>query len=394
MQGKCYNDVMNTLLMIYPIALIAVLLFGAKLYRTGEFNEDYLSLSQTKAIQAAAAIGVILHHVTQMVTDYGYSNRGPITAFANLGILFTAIFFFCSGFGLLTSYYSKENYLEDFLIHRLSSILIPFFVINILYVVYTCITSGRIIEGGKILRYIFGIYLINSNGWFIIEIFFLYLAFYILFRFLKNKDVALAVLCLFAFALIIWTKSRGHEDPVLNSKFNWFMGEWWYNSTVAFVMGLMFARFKEKITSFLKKKYTPLLIVTTILFAAFFVVEEAVRIRFGYYNPSDELDFIGNETLTCIVQNILCVISTFFVILLGLKIKIGNKALSFISFECTELFLCHGMFVSIFTEKMKINIFWKYALVIVCALILAFILAKLDKILLKSIGKIKKKHLI
>ena len=44
------------------------------------------------------------------------------------------------------------------------------------------------------LENIFGITLINGNGWFIVEIVLLYLLFYALFTLIKNKDVALFLL--------------------------------------------------------------------------------------------------------------------------------------------------------------------------------------------------------
>lgn len=385
---------MNILLMIFPIALIAVLLYKSGVCRVNEYNDDYLSLSQTKLIQAVAAVGVILHHVTQIVTEYGNRSMGPITAFAQMGIMFTAIFFFCSGYGLLISYKTRENYLDGFLLYRLAAVLIPFFAANLVYIIYTCIDSGRIIESGKILRYLFGIYLINSNGWYIIEILVLYLAFYILFRIvgklLGRDDAALVLLCIFTVLLIVWTKGRGHENPAKGDVTNWFMGEWWYNSTSVFIMGLLFARFKEQITRWLKNHYKAVLIVTVILLPLTYMAEEVIRIRYGYYRQSDRLSWISDETLTCIVQNFLCIVSTFFVIVCSLKIRLGNKCLKFLSYVSTELFLCHGMFVTLFTEVLKIkNIFFQYVLVILCSLPLAYLLARGDKFLVGKIAKIK-----
>lgn len=384
-----YNTPMSILLTIFPIALIAILLYGARICGINEYNDDYLSLSQTKLIQAAAAIGVILHHVTQDVTVYGSKPMGPITAFAQMGILFTSIFFFSSGYGLLLSFRTRENYLDGFLLHRLPAVIIPFFMANLAYIIFTCISRGRIIETNKMLRYFFGIYLINGNGWYIIEILVLYLAFYILFRFIKKKDVSLFLLIAFSFLLIMWTKNRGHEDPLKGVTSNWFMGEWWYNSTVVFVMGLLFARFKEKITEWIKNHYKTLLIITVPLFIAAFVVEEIARVRLGYYNDYNKFSWMDNETVTCIAQNLLCIVWMFLVILLSLKIKLGNECLKFVSLISTELFLCHGIFVTLFTDEFNVNAFLKYVLVIVCSIPLAYVLARVDKFLTSKTDKLK-----
>ena len=121
-------------------------------------------------LRAFACLGVILHHLTQIITSYGEINKGPITILSSMGILFTAVFFFFSGYGLLISFMTKENYLDTFLIKRLSTVLIPFFTANTIYVIVKSIENHRIESIGQILSYIFGITLINSNGWYIIEI--------------------------------------------------------------------------------------------------------------------------------------------------------------------------------------------------------------------------------
>lgn len=53
-----------------------------------------------------------------------------------MGILFTSIFFFFSGYGLITSYLNKENYLDSFLIRRIPAVLFPFLITNIIYAYY------------------------------------------------------------------------------------------------------------------------------------------------------------------------------------------------------------------------------------------------------------------
>ena len=99
----------NYILCIYPVAILIILFWGCKLAEKGEFQEDFWSVSDSKNLQVAAAYGVILHHLTQLITKYGEVNKGPITIMSDMGILFTSVFFFYSGYGLMRSLSTKEN---------------------------------------------------------------------------------------------------------------------------------------------------------------------------------------------------------------------------------------------------------------------------------------------
>ena len=125
---------MDFLLLIYPISLLAIYFYKCEIAKGNDFNEECFSREQTKMLQALACIFVVLHHLTQVITSYGDLDRGPITLLSQMGILFTSIFIFFSGYGLITSVKSKPSYLDNFIRHRLSTILVPFFVANIIAV--------------------------------------------------------------------------------------------------------------------------------------------------------------------------------------------------------------------------------------------------------------------
>ncbi len=120
------------LLMIYPISLLVLIFAKSKLNRNKTVSSDFISIGQSKMIQASACIAIILHHITQDVTVYGSSYKGPVTMLNYIGIFFTALFFFFSGYGLITSLLTKSDYLDGFLPKRLPTVLIPFWFINTL----------------------------------------------------------------------------------------------------------------------------------------------------------------------------------------------------------------------------------------------------------------------
>ncbi len=373
----------SLILLIFPIALLAVTFYKAEFSRLciGQESEPTRDgrdfLTQSRMIRASACIFIILHHLVQTVTSYGYVYKGPITLLNYMGYLFTALFFFFSGFGLIVSFYSKPDYLDHFFSRRILSVLIPFWVANLAGIVI------EVVKGlgtpSSYLKELVGLTLINGNGWFIIEIVLLYCAFYLFFRFLKNKDLALILMLLTVLFIIVASFLRGHDLDSGDSR--WFRGEWWYNSTCAFGFGMLYGRFRDSWNSFFEKSYK---IVTALCGVAFLLVFSQsiyTNNHRGYYH---ELSFHGRRDalLTLMVQTITCLLFTLVVLLINRRLTIGNKPLKFVSSMSLEIFLIHGFFVSmIFGGKNYPDPIFFLA-VLISSFILAYLLSLADSYLL------------
>jgi len=375
-------------LLIYPIAFLVLFMYKGKLYKKGLFCDDFLPISQTKRIQGLACIGVILHHLTQEITSYGQIDKGPITILASMGILFTSVFFFFSGYGLIVSVNSKENYLNNFINHRIPLILIPFWISNTIYVVYRVVFDGHVMSVGKKLKYIFGLKLINSNGWFLIEILFLYLAFYLLFRLIPSKDIALGLLCLFTVGLIVYSKSLGRDMDMTDPNSSWFKGEWWYNSTIVFVLGLLTGRLRQRLFDFIKNHYTIMATASVFLFLLSFYFEEVIRKTYGYYNNSFTIGGLSPSTRTLLAQILANMIFISMIVLGSVKFESNSKFMAFCGSIMMELFLIHHLIMEVLSGEVIRNYFFRYFLVIALSIIAAFLLSKVDKIIIEGLEKL------
>ena len=98
---------------------------------------------------------------------------------------------------------------------------------------------------------------------------------FLCFRFISNRKVCFAIILIFMIALGIGTCINGHfawwagpanwwmDDNFWETSFKWWMdekifwfhGEWWVNSAPAFLTGLIFATYEQKIVPFFKKNY-------------------------------------------------------------------------------------------------------------------------------------------
>ncbi len=373
------------ILTILLILLIGVLVWKAKLVKPLKEVEKICRKDQSESLRAFACLGVIFHHITQDITSYGAVSKGPITILSSMGILFTAIFFFYSGYGLLVSVKNKENYLKGFVIHRIFSILIPFWVINGIYVIRYVVQYKASLTIAKTCKLIFGLELINGNSWFIVELALLYILFYLFFRTIKIRGIATTLLCISAIGIMVIGYRSGHE----NSQFyHWFKGEWWYNSTIAFVMGVLFACFKEKIERATKKVYYPLLGISLAAFIAIFFWEEKVLNQYGYYGDVIPVWIMNGQVLSLLAQSILCISFMLFVVLLNRKVTFENPILKFLFPRSIEIYLIHGMFISIFTSIRGMKDYMLFLTIIPCSIASAFVIHLLDHLFLKGISKI------
>ena len=373
----------NILLTGYVIALFVLVFWKASFSGKAKLSPEYLNMDQTRQIRAFACLSVILHHLTQRITSYGGIFKGPVTAFNYAGLLFTAIFFFSSGYGLIVSYDTKPDYIKGFLLRRLPAVIVPFWAVNLIGIL---IRQFIYSSHGNALSYIcdfFGLTLINSNGWYIIEIIVLYIAFYILFRLFRNKDAAMVLLSLAAVSIIVFSFFRGHDSP--DYKTHWFRGEWWYNSTGVFIFGLFYARFRKKIEKFVNRHYLIWLIVVSILFIAAFCGMVYSVNHLGYYrSPGDPLAR-RYALITLIVQTVTCILSTTLVLLINMRIILRSRVMRYLGKISAELFLIHGYFITMVFSQTKMSDPVYFAAVLASSIAAGAVISPLSKKLVELV---------
>ncbi len=273
---------------IVLLIFFALLIWGAKnkLGRKGEFNEDFTSLEAMKSLRGLAAFGILFHHISQ---EPFFQEEGVLSVFVNAGVYFVAIFFFCSGYGLVKSFDTKKDYLKGFMKKRvLKAIVVPFYIDVIIYGIL--IFLMKIPKAGtQWVTNFLGLTMMNTYAWFPIVLTLLYIVFYFCFMHIKNRKVSFAIIFAFMILMAMIFCVEGHyawwygpknwwmsDQYWMNwmkwwqgDNVFWFSGEWWVNTAPAFLAGLIFATYEEKITAFFKKdfygRFSKLLIITLLL---------------------------------------------------------------------------------------------------------------------------------
>lgn len=337
---------MDKLVYLYYPILIAIFLWGAKFCKKGEFNEEFMSIKQTKFLQGFFAIVIMLHHIGQKTCapwlNPAYIVHG-LDLFVPIGYYCVGIFLLCSGFGLYKSYMQKENYLDGFIRKRILPVILAFYSTGLIFLIVRAL-MGQKMKAGQILCYIVGVPQPNPNTWFVIALPLFYLAFYFSFKYIKNKDAALIATCVAVFVYTFIGTTINHND--------WFMcGEWWYNSVHFFSLGLIFARFEEKIVANLKKHYKLYLPLTFVLIFVLYWLSAICTGVFSYYG---QYGFRPHSQVVlfrwiCLISQMLASCAfVFFMFMLTMKITIGNKILKFMGGITLEFYLIHGLYVELF----------------------------------------------
>ena len=334
---------------IVAYLFIVLFIWGAsnKFGRRDEFNEDFTSLSAMKSLQGFAALGVILHHISQ---EYFFQEEGVLSLFVNAGAYFVALFFFCSGYGLLKSYDTKKDYLKGFIGKRVvKALVIPFYVNVILYGIMMFLVKWPV-EPLQWVTNFLGITMMNRFAWFPIILVLLYLVFYLCFRFIKNRPACFIVIGLFIISLGIITSVVGHftwwvgpdnwwmDDNFWETDFQWWMdqqifwfnGEWWSNSAPAFMTGLLFANYEKQIVAFFKKKYVLKLHILAVITLALGLLNNYGQSAFGYWTEWEgKGPAIGDKIVTYFMQIPLLFVFPLLVFVLMMKYHVSNPVTRF-----------------------------------------------------------------
>lgn len=292
------------------VLFIGLMIWGGKLPHKNtagkiELHSDSTSLEVTKCLRGIAAIGVILHHISQQSAfQYanGWGKPGVLSMFVNAGYYFVAIFFFCSGFGLIKSLNTKADYLNGFIKKRIvKTIVVPFYVNVLIYAVFHLVCGTKLAPGRWICNFL-GLTLMNEYAWFPIVLTILYFAFYIIFKHVKNRNLAFFLMFLIIFLQGVFFCFNGHfawwagpenwwlgNSSVvpkwwMGDKVIWFFGEWWVNSSIAFLIGMIFAQNESAIRKWFGKLYVLKLILFIFAFIVFSGVSGFCQMKFGYWS--------------------------------------------------------------------------------------------------------------
>ena len=302
---------------LFPLLLIAAALYGcdASPLRSGTLNTSCLTPEASNLLRGLFAIAVVYHHTYQMA---GCGIMYPV--FTRVGFLCVGFFFFISGYGLMKRHTADATYHKSFLCKRLPAILLPFTLANFIYWLFHLLRGTSY----SILDFAAGITRgapIAANSWYIISLLLCYLFFWCSMRLFRNR-YGYVVFSNALFCVV-------YTGVCIRLGF----GSEWFKSIAAYPVGLLWALCETPVLERIKKTWLLWLAVAAVLLASFMLAQML------YGNLS------APPVAQAILSNLTIISFISCLVLVVLKLRLGNQLLAHLGKLSLEIYLYHGMFL-------------------------------------------------
>lgn len=332
-----------TYTILFAVSLLCLLMTCKPI---GGYNDNYLSPKTTNIEKGIAAVYIVLHHLAQAV-----DRPGIFAMMGYVGFILVAVFYFISGYGLMYGMRNKKNYLHGFLKKRLVSVLLPYWIVNIVFIIVRVMQGESFILQGIILSFL-GLDTVIGT-WFVTSILIMYVLFWLAFL-LSNKlrwseniglivlTVAILIYCVCCYALKLHTS--------------------WTASVGAFLFGCYYFRLKDRIEVLFREQWTLKLVLVTGSFGMLFLG----RLALAYVG-------IECEALHFALRNTISVLFIAFILCLSQKIVFSGKLFEAAGKISYELYIAHSALLALTNAWVKE---WWYPLALMMLAILFSIVVK------------------
>ncbi|MBE5846804.1 MAG: acyltransferase [Lachnospiraceae bacterium] len=312
----------------FYLLLLLLLFGGSKVSAKGEWNDEYLSRSQTKAFLGFCTIVIMFHHISQKTCapwlDPQYIRHG-LEFFVYIGYPCVAMFFFCSGYGMYVASRKGDSFFDHYFIRRILPVIIP---AALMWLVFFFIEQAR----GMMIDPPLWIN-VYDYIWYVPALLYIYIIFYICFHLVKNAWASFALL---------WVGVALYF--ILSAFFS--PGTWWYNTQFMFAVGATVGAKTSAFTTLNKRHYPVWIVLSLLLTLSGFIAAGYYEEIVTHYGIAYDQTVYGYVQIAG--QLVSALTFVWFVLLLGMKIRIGNRVLAFLGSFTLELYLVHPLFVHLF----------------------------------------------
>ncbi len=272
-----------------------LLLVGIKCEPIQKDNE---CLARLNALRGIFAIEIVVGHVVRYERTLLY----PLGKFM---IISVAFFFFVSAYGMRRSLRQKERYLNGFLLRKCGYLLVIAGVAYGVELLADAVFHLNLQYYDKSKSLLINFW--EETNWYIWELLFFYVVFYLTYRYMKKYQVI--VLCIITAALATALFLCGWKEG-------------WYASALAFPCGLLFEEHEQSIMAALQTKGGGAAVAALCLLGV---------CSLGFSQQS----LIGMVYL----RNIMCIGALGILLLLVWRVRPGNRALAFLTMRSAEIYL-------------------------------------------------------
>lgn len=291
------------MLILYLLSILLLCIWGIRFHH----DNDYLSKEQCNNIKGIFILMIFLTHSMQYIKESGYTFSGIdmiTTEITNYTAqLVVVMFLFYSGYGVALQINRKGMpYVKAMPKHRILKTLLNFDIAVCIFILLDIILSRPLSLNQIFLSFLAWDSVGNSN-WYIFVILLCYVATYIATSFFKSyKEGGVLLLCFIIMLVLSFVK-----------------GTWWYDTILAYPAGYIYCSYRNYIEKWLKQHYFYALFALIIAFIIFH-------------------DFLSYY-LRGITKNIMGIIFSMIVVMITMKVKIGNKCLQWCGTNLFPLYI-------------------------------------------------------
>lgn len=350
-----FNSLFENLFCIFIYALLAfVLFYKIRLRKSPSDTDLFYSLNSLRGI---FALDILLGHCVR----YEKCFLSPLGSFMLVSVGF---FFFVSGYSVTRSYYTKNNYIDFFIKHRIIHLLLIIFgslFITTIIAYISPIRTGFVGFPADPLIFIKTIFV--RINWYMWELLILYIIFYIVFKLFRQHRVFL--FCVFLTPVCIYM--------ICND-----FARCWLASILCFPLGILWYKKRDPYTKILSPKGK---------FITFVILSVGIILSAINYGALTGLPFEKSEMISAGVNNILCLGCILLLIILLYYFEPGNMILGFFTSIATPLYLFQFIFIAI-AESLGLN----YKLKIIFVLVMDVSLSCIIHLIKSRVKHIKSKR--
>lgn len=303
------------------LALIIISLVGIKFGKNVAFD-GYISKDRSNAVKGIFILMVFLSHIKGYITASGYAYQGVgdwafQLFFKFIGQLMVVMFLFYSGYGIMESITRKgESYVKAMPRHRILGTLLNFDVAVCFFLVVNLLLHNEV-SVKQFLLSLVGWKSVGNSCWYIFVILICYFVTWLCGSLIKDRRV----LCggVFAMLTLVAIGLYYVKDP------------WWYNTIWAYPAGMFYSINKGKVEKMANRRYPLLLGLLSLAFVMVYLIP---------------FEAIGFRT------NLLSVVFALLVVVLTMRIKIGNSILRWCGEQLFPMYIYQRIPMLVFATLM------------------------------------------
>lgn len=293
------------------------------------YNELFITKGTTDAIKGIFIIIVFINHIGEYYTQCGvdlsaWYDMALFLPSKACGQLMVVMFLFYSGYGVAESIKNKgEKYINIIPKRRVWGTLLNFDVAVVLFAV-TSLLLGIQISWNDFFLSLIGWSSVGNSNWYIFVIVVCYALTYCSYKFIHSKCGMTLNLTVVLFAVVM----------------SFLKGTWWYNTVLAYGAGVLFSEHRDFLIDIAKKHYRK---CSVYILSGFLICLCIYLIFYGPFKSSW-------EQIGALVFNVMSVFFAFMILLITLKVKIGNPILIWLGMNLFPIYIYQRLSMMILTE--------------------------------------------